>query len=290
VRLVRRHPQKTDHDDQELVVADLSIADDAERAVEGCDVAYLTAGLTYDHEVWEKTWPVIMENVIHACKINGTRLVFFDNNYMYDPAYISHMTEDTPIHPPGPKGKVRARIARRLMEVDEQGIISALIARSADFYGPGAGETALLNELVFKPLSRGKKASWMIADDKKHSFTFTPDAARATALLGNTPSAFGQIWHLPTASDPPTGREWIEKVARQLNQKPKYRVLAPWMLSVAGLFDKQIREFNEVRYQYERDYIFDSRKFEQHFDVTPTSYEEGIERVVAADLITQEKS
>ena len=32
---------------------------------------------------------------------------------------------------------------------------------------------------------------------------YTPDAARAVALLGNTPDAFNQVWHLPTDKNPP---------------------------------------------------------------------------------------
>jgi len=34
--------------------------------------------------------------------------------------------------------------------------------------------------------------------NKKQSFTYTPDAGKGTAILGNTESAYDQIWHLPT--------------------------------------------------------------------------------------------
>jgi len=36
-------------------------------------------------------------------------------------------------------------------------------------------------------------------------------------------------------------------------------------------------------YQYDRDYVFDSGKFENTFDMRPTPYEEGIEQIVASD-------
>ena len=81
----------------------------------------------------------------------------------------------------------------------------ALIARSADFYGPDI-ENSILMETVYKNLKKGKKASWFADADKKHSFTYTPDAAKATALLGNTPDAYNQIWHLPTDKNTLTGK------------------------------------------------------------------------------------
>ncbi len=67
---------------------------------------------------------------------------------------------------------------------------------------------------------KGKKADWFGSLDHKHSFTYTPDAAKATALLGNTTDAYNQVWHLPTAQNPYTGREWINNIAKQLNVKP----------------------------------------------------------------------
>jgi hypothetical protein len=38
----------------------------------------------------------------------------------------------------------------------------------------------------------------LLMANKKHSFIYTPDAAKATAILGNTPDAYNQVWHLPT--------------------------------------------------------------------------------------------
>ena len=48
------------------------------------------------------------------------------------------------------------------------------------------------------------------------------------------------------------------------------------MLSMLGLFNKVIKENNEMLYQVDSDYLFDSTKFEKAFDFTPISYEEGI--------------
>ncbi len=279
IRLVSRHPEKVDQDN-ECFAADLTDFEQVCRAVEGSEVAYLTAGLAYDHKVWAATWPKIMENVIEACARAKARLVFFDNMYMYDPAHLNPMTEATPVAPGSRKGKVRAAIAKTLLEAHREARVEALIARSADFYGPGLHNVSMLVETVFKPLSQGKKANWLGRDDKKHSFTYVPDAARATALLGNTPSAFGQVWHLPTAPNPYTGREWVEHIAAALNAQPAYRVAGKSMVRLLGLFMPIMRETVEMIYQYDRDYVFDSAKIGKHFNLTPTPYEEGIQQVV----------
>ena len=58
--------------------------------------------------------------------------------------------------------------------------------------------------------------------------------------------------------------------------EPKYSVLKPWMLKLAGLFNKTISELYEMRYQNQFDYLFDSSKFEKAFNFQPTPYREGI--------------
>ncbi|GAO44708.1 NAD-dependent epimerase/dehydratase family protein [Flavihumibacter petaseus] len=278
VVLVSRHPQRV-NDNDELIAADLLSAEQVDRAVAGSTVAYLVAGLKYDLRVWEKSWPVIMENVIDACVKHSVKLVFFDNIYMYDQKAVPHMTEASPLNPPSRKGKVRLAIVRMIMDAMSQRGLKALIARSADFYGPGA-KNGILNVLVLDPYLKGKKASWQSDVRKIHSFTYTPDAAKATAMLGNTDSAYGQVWHLPTSPQRWTGKEFIEKAAAIRGVKPSYTLLTPFLLRLAGLFNRTIRELVEMQYQNNQDYFFDSQKFCKAFDFTPTSYEEGMREVL----------
>jgi hypothetical protein len=48
--------------------ADLSNLNDTVKAVSGCRIAFLVAGLKYDLKVWRELWPRIMHNAIEACK------------------------------------------------------------------------------------------------------------------------------------------------------------------------------------------------------------------------------
>jgi nucleoside-diphosphate-sugar epimerase len=222
-----------------------------------------------------------MRNAIEASKRANARLVFFDNVYMYGKVE-GVMTEQTPFRPCSKKGEIRAQIATMLLDEVKTGNLTALIARSADFYGPRAS-TGIPNVLVFDKLAKGAKASWLVNDSVKHSFTFTPDAARSLVLLADSESAWNQTWHVPTAPDPPTGKQFIELVAKEFGAQPKYRVLTRPMLWMAGWFDTTVRELYEMLYQYEAEYIFDSTKFTKAFRFQPTFYPEGVRRTAQAN-------
>ncbi|MFZ6664671.1 NAD-dependent epimerase/dehydratase family protein [Peijinzhouia sedimentorum] len=282
IRLVSRNPKKVNETD-ELYKADILNADELKQAISGSEVVYVTVGFEYSIKIWRQNWPKFIQNLLTICENEGCKLVFFDNVYMYDKSSLNPMTEETLINPSSKKGEVRAEIAQIILDKIKSGRIKALIARSADFYGPAIDKTSLLTETVFKPLSQGKTANWMAGDHFKHSFTFTPDAGKATALLGNTEKAYGQVWHLPTASNPLTGKEWVEAIANQMKVKPKYRVVSKFMVQLIGLFVPVMKESVEMLYQYDRDYIFDSSKFQKEFGMEPTSYMDGIKTIVEMD-------
>ena len=288
VRLVSRSPEKV-HPEDKLFPANLLLPADVDAAVNGSEVVYLTVGLEYNLKVWQTDWPVIIANVIESCIKHDCKLVFFDNVYMYSQTGISHMTEDTQVTAPSKKGCVRAEISETIMKEVWTGMLTALIARSADFYGPRTNNS-ILTETVFKPLSEGKKANWLGSADKRHSYTYTPDAGKATALLGNTPDAFNQVWHLPTASNPFTGKEWITAIAGELGVAPRYRTVPRFMVRIMGFFMPVMKETVEMMYQYEQDYVFDSSKFEQRFDTKPTPYIQGIREVVATGFFEPDES
>ncbi len=273
IRLVSRNPVSTVGADQ-VVAADLADLDQTINAVAGSQVAYLVVGLKYDLGAWQQLWPRIVSNAIEACKRANANLVFFDNVYAYGKV-AGPMTEQTPFNPCSRKGEVRARIATALANEFTAGNLTALIARSADFYGPRV-RTSVANRLVLDKLAEGATASWLVSDAVRHSWTFTPDAGKSLALLTESDSAWNQTWHVPTAPAPPTGREFVAMAAKALGAEPKYRVLSRPLIKVAGFFDSDIRESYEMLYQYDSDYLFDSTKFSTAFRFAPTDYEAGI--------------
>ena len=276
IRLVSRSPQKINAGD-ELFAADITDAAAVDKVISGSEVVYLTVGFPYRLKIWEQRWPTTMRNVIDACKKYNARLVFFDNVYMYDRNYLHHMTEETPVRPTSKKGAIRQQIADMLMNEVKQGKLTALIARAADFTN---GKSSVLHQMVTDNLLKGKRANWLIDADKIHNFTFVADAAQGTAILGNTPDAFNQVWHLPTDNTKLTGRQWIEIFAKALNTKPRYSTLSATMLGLLGIFMPVLKEIKEMSYQYDRDYFFDSSKFNQRFLYTPVTPEEAVKQIL----------
>ena len=278
IRLVSRNPRKVNESD-ELFAADLSNPGSVDHAVEGSDVVYLVVGFDYKVKVWEEKWPRLIRATINACLKHNAKLVFFDNVYTYDINAIPHMTEESPNNPPSKKGAVRKQIAGMIMDEVKAGKLMALIARSADFYGPG-NDKSFVNEMVYKNFLKGMRAIWFVEADKKHSFTYTPDAAKATALLGNTDDAYNTIWHLPTDKNTLTGREFVELFSREMKVANKLFVMPLWMIKIVGLFVPVLKEMPEMIYQYDRDYFFDSSKFEKRFKFKTTTYQEGVRNTV----------
>jgi nucleoside-diphosphate-sugar epimerase len=261
----------------ESVRADLTRTGEVLAAVEQSSVVYLIAGLPYSTAVWREEWPKVMQNTIAACSARGAKLLFFDNVYMYGKVR-GPMTEETPAAPCSRKGEIRARIADLLLSAAGRGELQALIARSADFYGPYARGSSVPMLLVIGRLANGKKAQWLVNAHAKHSLTYTLDCGKALSLLAKSENAYGQVWHLPTASPPITGEEFIRIAARKFGRRfdPRYSVLGRGSIRIAGVFSPLVRETYEMLYQNDDEYLFDSSKFGKHFGFTPTPYEEGI--------------
>ena len=280
IRLVGRNPKRI-NDTDELFPADLSDGQQVERAIEGSEVAYLLVGFDYKLKVWQDKWPRLMRATVDACIKHRAKLVFFDNVYLYDKNAIPYMTEDSPVNPPSKKGKVRQQIAEMMMNEIKNGKLEGLIARSADFYGPH-NEKSVLQEMAYKNLKKGKSPMWMIDADKIHSFTYTPDAAKAVAILGNTSDAYNQSWHLPTSAEKITARQIIDLFNKEMGMSKKIKLMPMWMLKLLGIFIPILREMPEMMYQNDRDYYFDSSKFNKRFSFIPTSYQDGVKEIVAA--------
>jgi nucleoside-diphosphate-sugar epimerase len=281
IRLVSRNPKKVNQSD-ELFPADVNDLSSLDNAVSGSEIVYITIGFEYKLKVWQDAWVDFLQKVINSCKKHNSKLVFFDNVYMYSKSSIPFMTEESTIQSPSKKGDVRQQLHNMIISEFQKNDLDVLIARSADFYGPDNKNSAL-RLMVADNLLKGKKAQTFGDVNKIHTYTYTPDAAKATALLGNTKDAYNQVWHLPTTKEKLTNRQWIELIAKELKVEPKIQNIPLWMIHILGLFIPIMREFPEMMYQYEQDYIFDSSKYEKRFGIFATKPEEGI-KAMADDL------
>lgn len=277
LRLVSRNPRKV-NDSDELVRADLLDAAQTTAAIEGSSIVYFTAGLPANTELWEQQFPTMLQNALHAARAAGAKFAYFDNTYMY-PQDDRIQTEDTPFEPAGRKGRVRAAMASTVLEEMARGDIPVLIARAPEFYGPGRTQS-FTNALITNRLRKGQKPLVPVRDDRARSLIWTPDASRGLAVLGNTPDAFGQTWHLPIDGDRPTYRQFVTMASEAFGRDPGYTVLPRWALGAAGLFSPRTRELRELLPRYQYDSLFDSTKFATRFPAfAVTSYRDGLNAI-----------
>nr|WP_295877505.1 NAD-dependent epimerase/dehydratase family protein [uncultured Chitinophaga sp.] len=277
IRLVSRHPRKV-NDTDTLLAANLLDGTKAEEAVAGSEIAWFTLGLPMDTRMWEEQFPVIMRNVINACKKHQSKLVFFDNTYMY-PQNAQVLTEQTPFAPVGKKGMVRKAMAEMLLSEMNAGQITAVICRAPEFYGPGKTQS-ITNTFIFDAIRQHKKLKVLLRDDVLRTLIWTPDASRATALIGNTPDAYGQTWHLPCDDNRLTYRQFVALASDVFQRELSYTVIPKVVLKLGAIFSKKAAEIQELLPRYAYDNLFDSSKFKQRFpDFRITSYRQGMEYI-----------
>jgi nucleoside-diphosphate-sugar epimerase len=275
--LFSRNPKKVNEGDT-LVKGSLLDTAQTVNALQNIDVAYLVVGLPYETKIWERDWMKLALNVLDGCIQHNVALVFLDNVYMYDPACFENLTEEAAIKSVSKKGAVRAAIANLLLEEMNREDIKIIIARSADFYGKDVAQS-MFNEVIVKRILAGKKANWFIDTNKKHSLTLVDDAAKAIALLGNTNSAYNQVWHLPT-DKAYTANELVQKISVIMDKPAKLQVASRKFISFLKWFIPAVKESEELLYQFERDYVFNSSKFQNTFGIKPTPIQKGLEEMI----------
>lgn len=279
IRLVSRNPKKV-NDSDHLMKADLLDEQQTADAVKGSEIVYLTAGLPYNSKIWQEQWPILMENVINACKLHSAKLVFFDNLYMYGEVEGT-MTEETAFGAVSKKGLARAEITNMVLKAIKDKSLIALIARAPEFYGP-RNTLSGTNATIFDNIKQGKKLQVLVSDATLRTLIFTPDAGRATALLGNTPDAYNQTWHLPCDTNRLTTKQFIDLTAEIYGKPLKYSTLPPFMVKIVAIFVPYIKEVVELLYQWKHDYIFDCSKFNKRFpDFKTTTLREGITEILS---------
>jgi nucleoside-diphosphate-sugar epimerase len=276
IYLFGRNPMKVNIEDT-LIKGNLLDAAQTENALKDMDVAYLVVGLEYKTNIWERDWLTVIKNVLAGCKKHNVALVFLDNVYMYDSNYFNNLTEDTPSKIVSKKGAVRVAIEKLLKEEIQNRIINIQIVRSADFYGKDV-RNSMFNEVVVKNILANKKANWFIDANKKHALTLVEDAAKATALLGNTNSAYNQVWHLPT-DKAYTANELIRKIAAITGKPAKIQTVSRLLTTILGLFISPVKENKELLYQFDRDYEFNSEKIKKEFGILPTSIDVALGKI-----------
>lgn len=260
--------------DVRIGAADLSDPAQAKAAANGAAVIYQALNPPY-HQ-WAERFPALQEAALAAAREAGARYVSIENLYMYDGT--APITEQSPLNPRSRKGELRARMAEQVMQAHQRGNLCATALRSSDYYGPGVTSSAL-GRMVFGNLAAGKKAQLTGSADQPHSFAYIEDVGQAAATLGTREDAVGEIWMAPHAMAV-TQREMVEAASRFAGTKPRFSVISPLMMRLAGVFVPEARASVEMMYQFTQPFVVDARRIERELGLRPTPVETGIERTV----------
>ena len=280
VRIVQRREPREKAAGSAFQAADVEDDEAIRRACSGVDAVTCCIGLPYDAALWARVWPRAMRNLLDGCAASGARFVFADNLYMYGPQ-TRPLTEDMPLTTWGKKPRVRAEITRLWREAHDRGKVRAVAVRASDFYGPDVS-TSVISAYGVARLLAGKPALTPYPPDRPHDFSYVPDVARALVSLIDAPDdAYGQAWHVPNAPTR-TLREIIALAADRIGVEDRLTVLPRWLAAVAGVFDKQVAETREMRFQWERPYLVDASKFASRFWADVTPFEKGLDATIAA--------
>lgn len=273
VRMVNRTGWAGFDKDLDTEVGGIDAADPAQarEVCEGAACVYHCIGLPYAE--WDRL-PAIAKGILEGAARAGAPLIYGDNLYMYAPA-AGPLYEGLPAAASTRKGRIRAQVADQLLEAHRAGRVRAAIGRASDFFGPHAAENAMMGSRVFGAALARRTARVIGNPDALHSYTYLDDFARALVAMGEREEALGSVWHVPTAPAVTT-REFVQKVYRAAGTRPKLMAAGRRLLSVLALFDRQVKELGEMLYQFERDFVLDSSRFEKTFGIGPTPLDDSI--------------
>lgn len=278
VRMINRSSQVRFDKDLETEVGGGDAADPrfAREVCEGAAVVYHCVGLPYPR--WHEL-PGIARGIVEGAAAAGATLVYGDNLYAYGPV-TGPLREGLPETASTVKGRIRAEVTARLLDAHRAGTVPVAIGRGSDFFGPHATEATMLGSRVFARILAGKSAQVVGDPDRLHTYTYLDDFGRALVLLGDRAEGAGQVWHVPNA--PPQSTRTLVATIGDLAGSPARVSAAPgWMVGLAGLFSPQLRELKEMLYEFDRDFVVDSSRFEAAFGIRATPLPDALARTLA---------
>ncbi|MFM8861244.1 MAG: NAD-dependent epimerase/dehydratase family protein [Acidimicrobiia bacterium] len=260
------------HDGIELVAGDATDVGTLERLIDDSGALVNAANPPYHR--WPQDWPPLHAAMCAVAERTGALLVVMDNLYAHGAGAAMPMTEDTPLHPTGRKGAVRAEMATTLLEATAAGRLRAAIVRASDFYGPEVLTSAFAERVVPRVVA-GKKVSLLGSLDVPHAVSYMPDvAATITAVIDQPEIAIGHTWLVPNAPAV-TQRRIVETFAEAAGTTAKVSTLPRITLTLGGVFAPMLRELKETWYQFAEPWTTDSTHTETTLGLRATPLADG---------------
>lgn len=253
---------------------------DVVRAAEGATLIVHAVNPPNYHN-WRGLALPMLENTIKAAHTHGARIVMPATLYNFGSDAAPVLKENSPQRPPTAKGAVRVEMEMMLQRASLYGV-RALVVRSGDFFGPGAGNSWLTRGIV-RAKRRAKSLSYPGTPTVGHSWAYLPDLAETVARLIDSPRPLAnyEVFHFRG--------HWFERgvelaeIICRLGDMP-FRQIKPfpwWALKLAAPFVEVFREMGEMRYLWEVPLRLDNDKLCAHIGEEPHT---PIEAALSATL------
>jgi len=271
VTVLTRSGSGPEHEGIELAKGDASDVDTLTGLLDGTGALVNAANPAYHR--WPQDWPPLHQAMCSAAERTGALLVVMDNLYAFGAGASMPMREDSPMHPTGHKGAVRADMATSLLNAHAEGRLRAALVRASDFYGPHVRDSAFAERVVPRVMA-GKKVSLLGSLDAPHSISYMPDVASTIVAVITSPRAAGRSWLVPNAPAM-TQREIVEAFAHAAGTSAKVSTVPRFAITVGGIVVPLFRELKETWHQFAEPWITDSARTETELGLTATPLIEG---------------
>ena len=281
VRMVNRSGSARVPEEVEVIGGNAADSEFTTDVTRGARVVYQTMNPPYER--WVEEFPALQAGVLAAAEAEGARLVSMENVYMYGRPAGRPLTEIRDYAAHTKKGKLRGQMATDLLAAHRAGRVAVAIGRASDYFGPRGGAQSNLGDRLFPAALAGKTATVLGDPDQPHTYTYIPDIGEGLAVLGEHPDAPGQVWHLPNDPNTHTTRHLVDLVFQQAGQpRTRLRQIKPWMIRIAALSIRTLRELPERQYQFEEPFIVDSSKITSSLGVHATPVEQALADTLAS--------
>lgn len=220
---------------------------------------------------WLSDFEPLVRGTISGLSGSGKTLVFASNLYAYGPQ-SGVLTESSPELAPGPKGRLRAKLDRLVLDAHGSSLRTAVV-RASSFYGPEVRQSILETDAIVGMRS-GKAVNALASVDQPHSMTYIDDFARALLNVAGCPEAHGQLWHAPMQTL--TLRELVEAFGQKMGIAPRFRIAPPVLVRL----HPAMRDLRETLYSYQRPFVASDEKYREAFGGR-SSVEEAVAQTLA---------
>ncbi|WP_340023326.1 NAD-dependent epimerase/dehydratase family protein [Paenibacillus sp. FSL K6-1096] len=258
-----------------LTISSLDVQNEERLAavLDGAATVYFCLNVPYSE--WHSVMFQALERVTGRLG-PGKTLVFPGNVYGYGKLQYLPADERHPKAAQTRKGRLRNRMEEHLVNQAASRGFRYIIPRYPDYYGPNV--TNRVFGAIFKRALQARTVMWPVKLDVPHDLVYVGDAAKAAVLLAE--SRENGEWHV-SGSGTIEGRQFIHSIQDAAGTPRKCRVVPGWAVKLAGMFDKEAREFYELLYGYKYPLLLCDSKFMSRFhEYSPTPYKKAIKETL----------